>query len=601
MRAMEPISASLNAIAFAFGNGSWGRVTKWALPLAITFASLLSLSAFANAQKKYDPEHPEVRAMVDQGVAYMRTRVSSDVGGQLIEGLAILNSYQDLGFRQDAAVISSVDRALGLAGQYRSMLANDFQGNDLNGSPEDFARRMYEPCVALMLLVEFDDVAYEAQIRTLIDFIVARRMPGGGWSYNRSPNIDTSQTQYCCLALWLANEKGFDIPLSHAQAAAKFWISAQAQDGSWGYQVVPGQRQGSQHMSLVSAGAGSLYMLGDILNVNPPKKARAKRSDDSDLELPPFVERLTKREIETLLAEQASAAPEPEMGINVEGFNGAKARANQWYGQNFEPNTVHWPYYALYGFERYASFREKIDGDVTEVPDWYDQGIEYLKTTQSGNGSFPGSNEANASIQTAFAVLFMVRSTQRLTALARDATLAGGQGLGGNVSTRGGKVISEQEKKDIAELLSRVKKEMSAQELEDIAESFRNVAVNSIKDKSKAQQLTLLREMVTNEHWQIRMVAVRALGQVRLVDNCAALIYALSDPDPRIVQEANIALKFVSRKTETPAVPVAKVVNGRSDVENQQYRADIRKLYGFWSEWYLELKPDAELLPVELK
>jgi HEAT repeat protein len=141
---------------------------------------------------------------------------------------------------------------------------------------------------------------------------------------------------------------------------------------------------------------------------------------------------------------------------------------------------------------------------------------------------------------------------------------------------------------------------MSAEELADIAESFRNVAVTSIKDKSRSQQLVLLREMVTNEHWQIRIVAVRALGQVRLIDNCPALIFALTDPNPEVVQEASIALQFVSRKTETPPVPKARLVGNRYDIEDQDYRQGIRQLYQYWADWYLELKPDAQLLPVDL-
>jgi hypothetical protein len=254
----------------------------------------------------------------------------------------------------------------------------------------------------------------------------------------------------------------------------------------------------------------------------------------------------------------------------------------------------------LYGFERYATFREKIDGEVTEIPDWYDQGVEYIQKNQSADGSLPAGGEAGAHVQTALAILFLVRSTQRLTNLPKDTTLLGGQGLAGNTKFRAGKVINEEEKRDIVELLNRVKSDMSAEELADIAESFRNVAVTSIKDKSRSQQLVLLREMVTNEHWQIRIVAVRALGQVRLIDNCPALIFALTDPNPEVVQEASIALQFVSRKTETPPVPKARLVGNRYDIEDQDYRQGIRQLYQYWADWYLELKPDAQLLPVDL-
>lgn len=109
----------------------------------------------------------------------------------------------------------------------------------------------------------------------------------------------------------------------------------------------------------------------------------------------------------------------------------------------------------------------------------------------------------------------------------------------------------------------------------------------------------MLKEMVKNEHWQIRIVAVRALGQVRMIDNCPALIFALTDPHPDVVQEANIALQFVSRKTDTPPVPRAKTPDG-NDTNQEEYDQGIRALYQYWSQWYLQLKPDAQLFPVDL-
>lgn len=551
------------------------------------------------AQKKYSPEHPEVREMVQKGVALMRNRMDGDFGGQVLQGLAILNTYEDTGFLEDAQVQRAVNTVVSKIPEFREVLENDMAGHDIKTRPEEEVfRRMYESGVALMLLVEFDDKKYEEEIRVLIEFIVRRQMPSGGWGYNLTPSGDTSQAQYCCLGLWLANEKGFDIPIIHAEAAARFWMGSQAGDGSWDYQIVPGNRNGSQHVSLVSAGAGSLYMLGDILNVNPPKKNRVRSDGDSDFELPGFVERLTERELEELQNNRNKEPEEPRGTVSLDAFNAAKARANGWFARNFTADTFHWPYYALYGFERYASFREKIDGELTEIPDWYDQGIEFIKQTQTSGGGFPGRPDANEGVQTALAVLFMVRSTQRLTALSRETKLDAGVLATGNLSMRGNKIISEADRKGLDELLSSIKSTMTPAELQDIAESFRNVAVSSIKDQSKAQQLTLLRDMVTNQYAEIRLVAVRALGQARMVDNCPALIFALTDPDPNIVQEANIALKFVSRKIDAPPVPEAKWVNGRWNTDSQEYKQDIRRLYKFWADWYLGLKPDAELLEV---
>jgi hypothetical protein len=554
-------------------------------------------------QVKYDPTHPEVRLLVKNSVSYLRKEFGGNWGEMVLNGLAILNSYEDFSFRQDPEVNRAVQQVLSAIPKISAQLADGFEGNNLrNVSADDkVLYRMYEPCIGLMLLVEYDDAAYDREIRTLIDFIVRRQDPRGGWTYNNSPNCDSSQTQYCCLALWLAHHKGFEIPLDHSISAVKFWVENQFNDGTWAYQPVPNVPMGSPHVSLAAAGAGSLYMLGDILGVNPPpKRLASKKPGELFADLPPFVERLTPREVENLLADQKNQKNDPAPPpINVQGLNGSKEKVNGWFARAFRTETDHWPYYALYGFERYATFREKVDGDVTEVPDWYDQGVEYIKDTVRGDGSVSSSGEGGPPVHTALAVLFLVRSTQRLTNLPKDTTLNAGMGLGGNTKIRNGKVINEEEKRDISEMLNRVKADMSPDELADIAASFRNAAVTSIKDKSRSQQLLMLKEMVKNEHWQIRIVAVRALGQVRMIDNCPALIYALTDPNPDVVQEANIALQFVSRKTQTPAVPSVRNADGSINTSSDEYRRGIRQLYDYWAQWYMQLKPDAQLFPID--
>jgi hypothetical protein len=565
--------------------------------------SLSGLSSTAIGQIRYNPDDPEVRRMVKSAVAYLRSDPGTGWGERVLSGLAILNTYEDFSFRQDPDVNAAVQRVLSVIPKIAAEFENGFVGHNLrNASIDDkLMYRMYEPCIGLMLLVEYDDVAYDREIRTLIDFIVRRQDPRGGWSYNNSPNGDTSQTQYCCLALWLAHHKGFEIPLQHSISAVDFWVKHQFTDGSWDYHPILTQPSGSPHVSLVAAGAGSLYMLGDILGVNPPpKRLTSKKPGELFADLPPFVERLTPREVQNLLDEQKNLKDEPAPSINAQGLNSAKQRVNSWFARSFRTDTTHWPYYALYGFERYATFREKVDGEVTEVPDWYDQGVDYIKDTQRPDGSLNSAGEGGLPVHTSLAILFLVRSTQRLTNLPKDAALNAGFGLGGNTTIRGGKVINEEEKRDISEMLNRVKADMSPDELADIAASFRNAAVTSIKDKSRSQQLLMLKEMVKNEHWQIRIVAVRALGQVRLIDNCPALIFALTDPNPDVVQEANIALQFVSRKTQTPAVPQARGSDGSIDTSSDEYRRGIRTLYDYWSQWYMQLKPDAQLFPVDL-
>ena len=58
-----------------------------------------------------------------------------------------------------------------------------------------------------------------------------------------------------------------------------------------------------------------------------------------------------------------------------------------------------WTQYYMYGFERYKSFQELVEGQTGKdpVPAWYRQGVEFLRTQQQKDGSWksveaPGSS-----------------------------------------------------------------------------------------------------------------------------------------------------------------------------------------------------------------
>jgi hypothetical protein len=77
---------------------------------------------------------------------------------------------------------------------------------------------------------------------------------------------------------------------------------------------------------------------------------------------------------------------------------------------------------------------------------------------------------------------------------------------------------------------------------------------------------------------------VKTLGKVRDLDNVPVLLYALTDPDVRIVRQADTALRFVSRKFQGVGLPL------------DPKPADIQAAQKAWKDWYLAIRPDAELL-----
>ena len=100
----------------------------------------------------------------------------------------------------------------------------------------------------------------------------------------------------------------------------------------------------------------------------------------------------------------------------------------------------------------------------------------------------------------------------------------------------------------------------------------------------RTSQLARLRELVTNENFEARLAAVKTLGRARDLDNVPALIYALSDPDWRVVEAARDGLCFISRKFQGYGPPP-------QPTEQQVQAARAR-----WKEWYLAIRPEGQLM-----
>jgi HEAT repeat protein len=100
----------------------------------------------------------------------------------------------------------------------------------------------------------------------------------------------------------------------------------------------------------------------------------------------------------------------------------------------------------------------------------------------------------------------------------------------------------------------------------------------------RTSQLERLRAMVTNENFDARLAAVKTLARSRELDNVPALIYALSDPDWRVVEAARDGLAFISRKFQGYGPPPQATV--------EQVQAAQAK----WKQWYLAIRPDGQLM-----
>ena len=259
-----------------------------------------------------------------------------------------------------------------------------------------------------MLLSDVDPQRYQEDIGLIVDGMLRRQRPNGCFSYEPYSYDDTSQTQYGLLCLWTAVQNGYQVPGDALERAANWVITTQYPDGGWSYRpTYEGEAQdrydalsdhtfddGSRSGNGLSS--GSPFGMGTSTDVQtglPPAHAARGRSRP-------------KREAF------------PADAVNREAFQNTMRSADTWFARNLRFDVALWTHYYMYGFERYKSFQELVEGQMIKDPPWYRQGVDFLKRTQKPDGSWKCPQPAtvgNAAIDTAFAVLFLTRTPRKLS------------------------------------------------------------------------------------------------------------------------------------------------------------------------------------------
>jgi hypothetical protein len=183
-------------------------------------------------------------------------------------------------------------------------------------------------------------------------------------------------------------------------------------------------------------------------------------------------------------------------------------------------------------------------------------------------------------------VLFLTRSSQKSIkkATVDEGVLVGGMGLPKdltNARIQDGQVITPQMVRDVDDLLELLN---STENKEFDAKSLPGGLSLDADLTKRTSQLERLRALVSNENFEARLAAVKTLARSRELDNVPALIYALSDPDWRVVEAARDGLCFISRNFQGYGPP--------PQATEQQVQAAREK----WKQWYLAIRPDGQLL-----
>jgi hypothetical protein len=500
------------------------------------------------------PESPEVRKLISDGLRFLEKKTDNRMGGKCLIGLTFL---------KDGASPEHprIQEALQVCQVKASKLSND--------------ELVYGNGLAILFLAELDPVAHRELIKYFAKVMSERQKSHGGWGYENRKTGDTSQTQYATLCYWELMRIGIPPDVDSVDRCTNWLLRTQDPSGVWGYQGKdPGDwtrvNQMETRLSMGVAGLGSLLICGNMLSllksleVGQDSETSVQKKLPSSLRL---VKGAKKQKMSSLRGSQ----------VEVTRFKESIKLGQQWVAKNFQPSVGRYNNYYLYSLERYKSFEELATGNAPAEPGWYQQGYEVLKNTQRDSGGWQSLSSAPCA--TAFSVLFLLRSTQKsIKSSLGEGTLMGGRGLSANLNRmkmRHGKLITLPDEIDADGLLAMLENPKH-QNLDTIGES--PTVLNM--DQMGEEQARRLQQIVRSGSPESRLIAVRTLAQMRRLKYVPSLMYALSDPDRRVVREARDGLRFISRRIGGFGLP-------DNFTERQRYDT-IDK----WKQWYQKILTD---------
>lgn len=540
--------------------------------IALSVLSTLWLSAPQTALA-VTPESPEVKAVVEKALKYLETAPDdARLGGKCLVGLAFLKNGSDEKHpKVEIALQACLDAT--------------------RGEPAAIRNDLYSTGIAIIFLCTLNPSKYAPEIIKLRDSLVLRQKAHGGFGYADGAHAatgDTSMTQYAVLAYWEISKVGLGLDIPSTEKVANWVIRTQDPGGNWGYQGREATiteedgrkpkmelvKQDSARASMTAAGMGCLYMVADLLKL-------AELQNERDAKLPPAVRLLKKNAAQAALSEK----------VDVRWLKAAQERGRGWMGKNYKIEQKYFQMYFLYGFERYQSFLEASDGRFIKEPRWYNEGFAFLKKEQQDDGSWKSDHPGLDVPDTAFATLFLLRSTKKAIERSKayaEAALVAGRGLPANnqeVAIRSGRIVQTKVNVTAAQLVEilHLPEHRAFATVNGDLELLRE-RLAALTPAEQAPLLARLRGLVVSGVADARLSAVKVLGQVRDLSAAEVLIAALDDPDWRVVLAADESLRSLGRIVSPSTL---------TEKPNKVTRAEAVQT---WKRWLLTIRPDAEFL-----
>jgi hypothetical protein len=240
-----------------------------------------------------------------------------------------------------------------------------------------------------------------------------------------------------------------------------------------------------------------------------------------------------------------------------------------------------WYFYYRYSEERYESFLEVMNGKREKSPAWYNAGVNELKKLQDSQGAWGVTSRdlCPPDVCTAFAILYLIRSTQKTIAKLNEGLMVGGYGLpknAGTVRRVGDRIISE-ETASIDNLLEMMEKNKT--DNVEIGLLPEDLALSKDPAVRKAQVARLAR-LLSSRDWKSRRIAAKLLGRSEDINQVPELIYALTDEDSEVPVIAEESLRLLTRKLTV------------RDLDIDSTPEKKREAAAYWRKWYSAMRPD---------
>ncbi|WP_246114648.1 hypothetical protein [Rubripirellula tenax] len=548
-------------------NRSWQQV------LAATLCVSLCLGLASDAIA-YTPEDPVVQQMINKGVKFLEgldTKGMSHAGSPMLMGYTHHKCRHD----PDAAIVKQ-----GIAAAKRYVGKAQESGRlDHTG--------MYDLAVCVLLFAEVDPVGYRDELVLAQKLLLDSQMPGGGFGYPGDKMGDVSQVQYVSLAMWTLDRNGIPLNYEKVVSCLQWILRVQDTQGAWPYHGVdpgPGKPNIAQTnrvgISMGLAGGSSTLILGDALRLWGDTT-----SDEND----PGIAGLPKAI--KLFVEDSNQNRRKTAKISKEPIFSSIGYLESWRAKNpYKRSGLDWYYYILYTLERYESFVEIARGlPKDSSPDWYNRYVDELKGFQDADGGWKDRSHTQAPESTCFALLFLIRSTQKTIFSLSAGSLEGGYGLPKdttNIRVDGtqikGKAIATQVTDLLKILESDGAGDTEGKSLPD------DLELDPTPAGRRAQIDRLERLLRGSRSWQARRVAAKLLGKSDELRVAPSLIFALSDNDKPTRRFARDGLRFISRKFEGFGMP------------DDPSEAEIDKAQREWRDWYRSTDPTYVFLDYDL-